>query len=341
MNRITDEVTNEIKQLEYSFARKIIFLLLMKQVITISFDFYFLGTKYLFFDLILIFTVAPCYVFTRISENYDFQRIGKLTVVYLMILNVILTILYYHNFPNIVAYVFIFSVTLLLFYNTRKVIYIAIGLLAAIPLSIFYNHYFGGVKAGSETSLYHEVTNTYMLGCAFVLFIVSLYYVVQILKFKSVFTFLNENNIIIEGFYGLNKQKEVKLIRGSFPDDDLSIPIYEKLFSKIEDFMYIQKPWKNPEYSLKDLARDVHSNTQYVSSAINNSTKNNFKAYLNEFRLNAFIALINNKNELASMEEAYLAIGFYNRSTFNRVFKSRYKMTPQEYINSKMDSNPE
>ncbi|MFP7655177.1 helix-turn-helix domain-containing protein [Chryseobacterium proteolyticum] len=99
--------------------------------------------------------------------------------------------------------------------------------------------------------------------------------------------------------------------------------------------MQTEKPWKNPEYSLKQLARDVNSNTQYVSTTINNYTKNNFKTYLNEFRLNAFIASLEDKNEEFSMEEIYLTIGFYNRSTFNRVFKSKFKMTPQEYINSK------
>jgi AraC-like DNA-binding protein len=127
----------------------------------------------------------------------------------------------------------------------------------------------------------------------------------------------------------------MRLFKNKYSEDELSITIYEKLFKKIELLMQTEKPWKNPEYSLKQLARDVNSNTQYVSTTINNYTKNNFKTYLNEFRLNAFIASLEDKNEEFSMEEIYLTIGFYNRSTFNRVFKSKFKMTPQEYINSK------
>lgn len=334
MNALADEVKNKIKKLEYSFAKKIIFLLLIKQIITLSFDLYFLGTQYLFYDLILILTVAPCYIFTLVSDDYNFQKVGRLTVIYLMLLNTFLSVIYYQNFPSIIVYVFIFPVALLLYYNIRKTVYISATLLSGIPLSIGFNYYFVKTAEMNE-ALYYEVSNTYMIVCAFILFAVCLYYTVQILKLRSVGLFLTENSIIVDNFYLLEKQKKIKLFKNKLSEDDLSIAIYEKLFSKIENLMRTERPWKNPEYSLKQLARDVNSNTQYVSTTINNYAKNNFKAYLNEFRLNAFIASINNKNEEFSLEEIYLSIGFYNRSTFNRVFKSKFQMTPQEYINSK------
>ncbi|MDC8104347.1 helix-turn-helix domain-containing protein [Chryseobacterium sp. PTM-20240506] len=335
MHVLADEVKNKIEKLEYSFAKKIIFLLLVKQFITLLFDLYFWGTKHLFYDLILLLTVGPCYIFTLVSGDYNFQKVGKLTLAYLMLLNTFLTIVYYQNFPSIIVYVFIFPIALLLFYNVKKTVYISAILLTGLPLSIIFNYYFIKDNININDILYYEVSNTYMIVWAFIIFTVCLYYAIQILRLKSVYIFLMENNISVEGFFLLEKQKKMRLFKNKYSEDELSITIYEKLFKKIELLMQTEKPWKNPEYSLKQLARDVNSNTQYVSTTINNYTKNNFKTYLNEFRLNAFIASLEDKNEEFSMEEIYLTIGFYNRSTFNRVFKSKFKMTPQEYINSK------
>ncbi|MDQ1803957.1 hypothetical protein RAH57_08150 [Chryseobacterium sp. CKR4-1] len=92
MHVLADEVKNKIEKLEYSFAKKIIFLLLVKQFITLLFDLYFWGTKHLFYDLILLLTVGPCYIFTLVSGDYNFQKVGKLTLAYLMLLNTFLTI---------------------------------------------------------------------------------------------------------------------------------------------------------------------------------------------------------------------------------------------------------
>jgi AraC-like DNA-binding protein len=62
--------------------------------------------------------------------------------------------------------------------------------------------------------------------------------------------------------------------------------------------------------------------------------KNNFKTYLNDFRLNAFEEQIkkNDNEENLSLKEIYLDIGFNSRVTFNRTFKNKFKKTPQEYI---------
>lgn len=330
-----ENIKDKIHELEYSFAKKLIFLLLLKQIIIVLSDLYFVGSRYLFYDVVLILTVTPCYVFTLVSENYNFQKVGKFAVGYLMLLNIIFSIVYYEDFPSVISYIFMFPVALMFYYDIRKSIYSSAFFFFTIPLSLLYNYYFVHNVEKSDP-LYYNFSNTYTVACAFILFSVCFYYLIQIQKLKAVLVFLEENTVTIDSFPILEKKEKIRLVQESFLEDtDLPIPFYEDLFSKIEDHMKIQKPWRNPDYNLKQLAKDVNSNTQYVSSAINSCTRNNFKSYLNDFRLNAFIALINNKNEEFSLEDVYLTIGFYNRSTFNRVFKSKFQMTPQEYISSK------
>ncbi|MEC3874989.1 helix-turn-helix domain-containing protein [Chryseobacterium salviniae] len=108
---------------------------------------------------------------------------------------------------------------------------------------------------------------------------------------------------------------------------------YKLLFEKIESHMKTNQPWRSSEYSLQLLAKEINSNHLYVSSAINKYSKNNFKTYLNEYRLNAFTEYVKDKNnEQVLLKEIYLNIGFDNQATFNRVFKSKFLMTPQEYL---------
>lgn len=63
----------------------------------------------------------------------------------------------------------------------------------------------------------------------------------------------------------------------------------------------------------------------------------NFKVYVNEFRLKAIVNEIMQKksnNEIIILKDIYLNNGFNHQATFNKVFKTHFGKTPQEYINS-------
>ena len=73
----------------------------------------------------------------------------------------------------------------------------------------------------------------------------------------------------------------------------------------------------------------------YVSTAINKMTNSNFKTYVNEYRLNAITEEIKQKvvkKELVVLKDIYLNNGFNHQATFNKVFKSKFGITPLEYI---------
>ena len=110
---------------------------------------------------------------------------------------------------------------------------------------------------------------------------------------------------------------------------------YLELFEKIEQLMKEKQVWVNPDYNVLQLSKDIGTNTLYISQSINKFAKMNVRSYLNEYRLKEFIGNIEEiKKGKISIKEAFCSCGFNSQSTFNRVFKNKFNMTPQEYLNN-------
>ncbi|RYD96207.1 MAG: AraC family transcriptional regulator [Sphingobacteriales bacterium] len=158
-----------------------------------------------------------------------------------------------------------------------------------------------------------------------------IYYQYHIVKLKAVIHFVENEEVEIESFYLIENNSSIK--RDDLPEIIGNASNIEKLFNEIKIHMIKKKPWINPEYTLEQLARDVNSNTQYVSAAINIYTKNNFKTYINEFRVQAFINTVGDiKSKKTSIKEVYLNVGFNSQSTFNRVFKQSQNISPTDFV---------
>lgn len=81
--------------------------------------------------------------------------------------------------------------------------------------------------------------------------------------------------------------------------------------------------------SRDDLAIALGTNRQYLINAIKEETGKTFKDYINTIRIEyAYEMLV--KNWTASIESVYLEAGFSTRSTFNRLFKIQYGLSPLE-----------
>ncbi len=81
--------------------------------------------------------------------------------------------------------------------------------------------------------------------------------------------------------------------------------------------------------SRDDLAIALGTNRQYLINAIKEETGKTFKDYINTIRIEyAYEMLV--KDWTASIESVYLEAGFSTRSTFNRLFKGQYGLSPLE-----------
>lgn len=102
---------------------------------------------------------------------------------------------------------------------------------------------------------------------------------------------------------------------------------------KIEVLMSEQKPYLEPQLSLKSLAHLLKTNPSILSAAINQNFQKNFNDFINEYRVNEFLSLSKSPDfEHYTLLALALECGFNSKSTFNRAFKKITGQTPKEYV---------
>lgn len=92
-----------------------------------------------------------------------------------------------------------------------------------------------------------------------------------------------------------------------------------------------EKVWKNPQLTLTDLATRVGTNRTYLSNYLNNSLNTTFYDYINSFRLEAALEILNDPTSTATIIEIAESCGFNSISTFRRAFVRVKGCTLQEY----------
>lgn len=160
--------------------------------------------------------------------------------------------------------------------------------------------------------------------------------------------------IIFLGYYGL-KQKEIYTpetrteygeiaqdtessrtkYRNSTLQETDSIRYAEILVA----YMKTNKPYLDPELTLKQLSDAVNINSHYLSQLINETFNNNFFNFINQYRVEEFKAKLNDSQYTNfSILGIALECGFNSKASFNRIFKNTTGLTPSEY-KKQIDSN--
>lgn len=102
---------------------------------------------------------------------------------------------------------------------------------------------------------------------------------------------------------------------------------------KIDDLMVNQKIFLEPELTLTELAKKIGTNASLLSKVINGIYGKSFNDYVNEFRVQEAIHLIQTPayQNFSLLGVAYDA-GFNSKSTFNRAFKKVTGKNPKDYM---------
>ena len=101
---------------------------------------------------------------------------------------------------------------------------------------------------------------------------------------------------------------------------------------KLNDYFNLEKPYLNPEISLERVASDISVHPRMLSQVINEFCKNNFRGFVNDFRIKECIRLFSeDTRHEKTIQEVYYMAGFNSRSVFNELFKSHTGLTPKEY----------
>ena len=106
----------------------------------------------------------------------------------------------------------------------------------------------------------------------------------------------------------------------------------DELYQKFVDIVIVKKNYKDPNFSSKDLAKLLKTNTRYLSAVVNSRFGMNFSCLLNEYRVkDALLIMADKKNADKNIEEISAMVGFANRQSFYAAFYRIVGETPNGY----------
>ncbi len=105
-----------------------------------------------------------------------------------------------------------------------------------------------------------------------------------------------------------------------------------RLRDKMEQLMKEEKLYQEPELTLSDLAKKLHTNSCVLSRVINQCFMLNFNDYINKYRVQDVMAKMNDpKFSNQTLLSIAFDAGFNSKSTFNRAFLKFKGITPRSY----------
>lgn len=117
--------------------------------------------------------------------------------------------------------------------------------------------------------------------------------------------------------------------------------LVDELYEKIQQKLVLEKKYLDPEYSAKQLALDLSTNTRYISAVINLRFQQNYSSLVNELRIrDALYLLIDHRYAEQTVEEISAMVGFASRQSFYAAFYRVKGMTPKEYRQHNMKMKP-
>ncbi len=134
----------------------------------------------------------------------------------------------------------------------------------------------------------------------------------NLLKYRCV---LNITEIIIRNFL-VTLEQENDIVKEKESQQIFSI------------FHYIEDHYAE-NFSLSDISKACHFHPQYFSVYFKKKFKTNFTDFLNSFRVNKSISLLNSGKK--SILDVALAVGFNNHKTYSSAFKKQYNLTPGQF----------
>lgn len=108
--------------------------------------------------------------------------------------------------------------------------------------------------------------------------------------------------------------------------------LMDELKEKILNVIVMQKKYKDKNYSAKQLAQELGTNTRYISAVVNVKFHMNYTSFVNKHRIEeAMSILVDKRYQKLRIEEVSDMVGFSNRQSFYASFYKLIGITPREY----------
>ena len=128
--------------------------------------------------------------------------------------------------------------------------------------------------------------------------------------------------------YNLKEKREKDAAYRTMIRADLA----DELYKKIVEIVIVKKKYRDSNFSSKDLAKLLQTNTRYLSAVVNSRFGMNYSCLLNEYRIKDALRMLGDKkNAEKNVEEISAMVGFANRQSFYAAFYRIMGETPNGY----------
>lgn len=128
--------------------------------------------------------------------------------------------------------------------------------------------------------------------------------------------------------YNLGEKKVKKAVYKSMISPEREDELYDKIMNLIVN----GKKYRDPDYSAVDMAKELETNTRYLSAVLNSRFGMNLSELRNKYRINDALHLLTDKRyKDMSIKEIYAKVGFSNPQTFYGAFYKFVGKTPKDY----------
>ena len=103
------------------------------------------------------------------------------------------------------------------------------------------------------------------------------------------------------------------------------------LYERVVDVMEKKRPYLDPDFNLTDLASATFTNKSYLSRTINILSGRNFSQFVNYYRVQYALELMQKDHSLKMINLAMMC-GFHSTVSFNMAFKLNQGETPSSYM---------
>ena len=108
--------------------------------------------------------------------------------------------------------------------------------------------------------------------------------------------------------------------------------VIDAIYEGILRMMIVDKKYRNHDYTARQLAQDLHTNTRYISATVSLRFGMNFSDLINSYRIReAQYLLTDRRYQHLTIEEIAHECGFRSRQTLHSAFFSALHQTPRQY----------
>jgi adenylate cyclase len=103
--------------------------------------------------------------------------------------------------------------------------------------------------------------------------------------------------------------------------------------ARLLEYLSVNKPFLNPDLSLRELASQVEIHPNHLSWLLNNNFGKNYNEFINQYRIEAFkLNAKAAKNANLTIEGLAYESGFNSKTVFNTYFKKETGLTPKQFM---------